>query len=265
MTESSSIPAPIQEEIKPCPNCGSERILKRRMTKSAAGPRPYFFPICRRCISDEVKRRSKKNPRFYRKKRMDYYYKNHEANKKTRRERRAKNAESERARMKEYREKNKDRMRELERIRYKRRVLDPAFREKANEAGRRSYEKNKHKPAYKARLKAYLKTEHGKIVAANNNARRRARYRNSESKLKPKELKELMAKWTHCYYCGTELVKAVRPEVEHVHPISKGGHHSASNVAKACHACNYSKNDKMIGDWAAISGMHVFPLLEQHV
>jgi len=43
-----------------------------------------------------------------------------------------------------------------------------------------------------------------------------------------------------CCYCRQET----KLTIEHVVPLSRGGKHSASNIAPACGSCNYSKSDK---------------------
>lgn len=43
-----------------------------------------------------------------------------------------------------------------------------------------------------------------------------------------------------CCYCRQET----KLTIEHVVPLSRGGKHSANNIAPACGSCNYSKSDK---------------------
>ena len=59
------------------------------------------------------------------------------------------------------------------------------------------------------------------------------------------ELREyLLTKWRHqCAYCGA---KEVPLEIEHIHPKSKGGSDSVSNLAIACHKCNQKKGDQHV-------------------
>jgi len=51
-----------------------------------------------------------------------------------------------------------------------------------------------------------------------------------------------------CYYCG-ETKRLVR---DHVHPISKGGSDSISNIVAACYQCNGLKNNRMMDDFVAL-------------
>ena len=47
-----------------------------------------------------------------------------------------------------------------------------------------------------------------------------------------------------CYLCGNAIPKGER-HVDHIVPLSKGGLHTASNLAVACAACNLSKHAKL--------------------
>lgn len=47
-----------------------------------------------------------------------------------------------------------------------------------------------------------------------------------------------------CYLCG-ELIPNGERHVDHIVPLSKGGLHTASNLAIACAACNLSKYAKL--------------------
>lgn len=59
-------------------------------------------------------------------------------------------------------------------------------------------------------------------------------------------------KWT-CQICGIETPKSKRglnlddsPELDHIHPISKGGLHTRKNTQCLCRSCNGKKSDKII-------------------
>lgn len=49
-----------------------------------------------------------------------------------------------------------------------------------------------------------------------------------------------------CRYCGA---RGVRLECDHVHPVSRGGHHGEENLVTACFDCNRSKRDKTVEEW----------------
>lgn len=47
-----------------------------------------------------------------------------------------------------------------------------------------------------------------------------------------------------CVYCGKPAVT-----VDHITPLSRGGHEAGYNLAPACWACNQSKNDRFLTEW----------------
>lgn len=65
----------------------------------------------------------------------------------------------------------------------------------------------------------------------------------------PKTIKALYRrargeKTVKCYLCGKVIPMGER-HVDHIVPLSKGGEHSARNLAVACAKCNMSKKSKM--------------------
>ncbi|MBD2202653.1 RRXRR domain-containing protein [Calothrix sp. FACHB-1219] len=57
----------------------------------------------------------------------------------------------------------------------------------------------------------------------------------------------LLEKWNRqCAYCG---VKDVPLQIEHIHPRSKGGSNSITNLALSCEKCNIKKGTKDIKDF----------------
>lgn len=53
-----------------------------------------------------------------------------------------------------------------------------------------------------------------------------------------------------CTYCG---IKAKKPDVDHVHPLSRGGSNREDNLVTACPTCNRSKNVKTVAEWRAVA------------
>lgn len=65
-----------------------------------------------------------------------------------------------------------------------------------------------------------------------------------------------------CYICGTSTPRSLRnknkpqsPELDHVMPLSKGGHHIETNVACCCRSCNLKKSDRTPLDIITAGGM----------
>ena len=51
-----------------------------------------------------------------------------------------------------------------------------------------------------------------------------------------------------CVYCGSKPDKL---ECDHVHPLSRGGQSTMSNLVAACTPCNRAKRDKTPEEWRA--------------
>lgn len=56
----------------------------------------------------------------------------------------------------------------------------------------------------------------------------------------PLRFKVLLRDRFRCFYCGVEASEA-RLEVDHVHPISRGGRTKITNLVTSCRACNRGK------------------------
>ena len=83
-------------------------------------------------------------------------------------------------------------------------------------------------------------------------SRRRARMRNTKNdSIDPFDVFDA-ADWT-CYLCGDSTPRSLRgtydnraPELDHIHPLSKGGTHTIDNVACCCRRCNHIKGDDLL-------------------
>jgi 5-methylcytosine-specific restriction endonuclease McrA len=51
-----------------------------------------------------------------------------------------------------------------------------------------------------------------------------------------------------CAYCHTRIIG--QPEPDHVLPLSRGGTNHLTNILPACKACNSSKRDLTLHEWA---------------
>ena len=49
-----------------------------------------------------------------------------------------------------------------------------------------------------------------------------------------------------CAYCGCT---SGPHQIDHVHPVSRGGLSVMDNLAVACSPCNASKRDRLVSDW----------------
>lgn len=93
----------------------------------------------------------------------------------------------------------------------------------------------------KKRRQAYVAANRDAVRVANS--RRRAVERGSAvNDLTGAEWSAIKAAYGHrCVYCHT---KPKRLTQDHVIPLSKGGHHTASNVVPACRSCNSRKGTR---------------------
>lgn len=79
-------------------------------------------------------------------------------------------------------------------------------------------------------------------------ARRRARIASVLADLTPQEWDTILEAAGHaCIYCGSQE----QLSQDHLTPISKGGEHTAENVAPACMPCNQSKGAKTVMEFLA--------------
>ncbi|MEU1074338.1 MULTISPECIES: HNH endonuclease signature motif containing protein [unclassified Streptomyces] len=52
-----------------------------------------------------------------------------------------------------------------------------------------------------------------------------------------------------CTYCHAGFGPDVAAEVDHVHPLAKGGRDDWDNLTPACSECNRSKGDRDVAAW----------------
>ena len=77
----------------------------------------------------------------------------------------------------------------------------------------------------------------------------RVRYHKTrgDGTLTTSEWREILVMYDgRCAYCYQPSEKL---QLEHIHPLSKGGTHTADNVVPACPSCNYSKGSKSLLRW----------------
>lgn len=54
-----------------------------------------------------------------------------------------------------------------------------------------------------------------------------------------------------CVYCGSAA-----DTVDHVRPLSRGGHEAEYNLVPACGPCNYSKHNRLLTEWDPVRVAH---------
>lgn len=94
----------------------------------------------------------------------------------------------------------------------------------------------------------YANTPRGREVK--NEALRRYRARRQGalkqgSVLTANDWQHLLVKFGYrCAWCGVRFSDEIRPEQDHVVPVSKGGPHTLGNIVPACRSCNASWGNK---------------------
>lgn len=138
------------------------------------------------------------------------------------------NREKRIAQAKEWREANRDRVRETDN---RRRQADLP---KYNERQRRWRSANPEKAS--AQFRTWRERNPDAVAAMAR--RRRARVRGAPGTVTAKEWQELLEEFDYrCAYCNRDELL----EMDHMMPISRGGHHTKENVVPACVPCNRSK------------------------
>ena len=127
-------------------------------------------------------------------------------------------------------------------------------RHRVNEFSKRSYRNNlerikkyRRSPRVREMLKKagekYNRTNKGRETNRRSTANRRATLMERRSTLTREDWEAIKrSQAQRCAYC-----KKKRPlTIDHVIPLSKGGHHEATNVVAACKPCNSRKGDRIL-------------------
>ena len=104
-----------------------------------------------------------------------------------------------------------------------------------------------HREEQAARAAAWRKSNQDKVRAHGH--LKRARKRNVGGAHTGQDIQRQgnVQKW-RCWWCGEKCQK--KYHVDHLIPISKGGHNDPSNLVISCPKCNCSKKDKMPSEFA---------------
>lgn len=106
-------------------------------------------------------------------------------------------------------------------------------------AWRRKYRKTE---ANKIAQAKYADSDKGKASRARRKTKRRVLESLIENSLTGKEWRQILTEYGNaCCYCKRVFGPDLKPTMDHVIPIAKGGHHTKDNVVPACMHCNCSK------------------------
>jgi len=94
----------------------------------------------------------------------------------------------------------------------------------------------------KETVSRWWRSSKGKAKSARNHSRRRVR-KNILSTLTAAEWEEIKKQYKYrCVYCGEKR----KLTMDHIIPLSKGGHHVKENIVPACLSCNSKKGDRPV-------------------
>ena len=131
-----------------------------------------------------------------------------------------------------------------------RRERDPEYQRKY---WQRWYAIPENREAHLTKTNAYFKTEKGRAVLVNSNAKRYIQQKLERSDITTDWLLELRKSTTHCPFCkvklgGDDPYAPTYPNLDHITPLVIGGTHTMENVRYLCRKCNLSrpKNGKDI-------------------
>ncbi|MAH51431.1 hypothetical protein CMI37_36790 [Candidatus Pacearchaeota archaeon] len=95
---------------------------------------------------------------------------------------------------------------------------------------------------FKKTLRKYHQTDKGRANLARGVHKRRSSLQNCISNLTAEQWREIKDKYRHkCAYCRRRMERLT---MDHVIPLSKGGHHIAENIVPACRSCNSKKGNR---------------------
>ena len=91
----------------------------------------------------------------------------------------------------------------------------------------------------------YGQTPKGRLTNRIRCARRRARIMTAPGVFTDEDWNAtILRQRNRCYHCKARFAGKLPATIDHMTPISKGGHHSPENIVAACRPCNSRKRDR---------------------
>jgi 5-methylcytosine-specific restriction endonuclease McrA len=79
-------------------------------------------------------------------------------------------------------------------------------------------------------------------------ATRDARKRDAEGSYTLRDVRRLLHRQRHkCFGCGACIRD--EPQIDHIHPLSRGGRNTCGNIQALCRPCNSSKHTRYFSEW----------------
>jgi len=111
----------------------------------------------------------------------------------------------------------------------------------------KEYKQGTYRERHNQLNREYSNTEHGKFINRLKTSRYRTRKAQSKTEFSKKEFEFLM--WFQkekCGCCHKEFSETLKPEIDHIIPVSMGGDLTLDNAQLLCRSCNASKQNKTI-------------------
>lgn len=115
-----------------------------------------------------------------------------------------------------------------------------------------------HPEKVKEQNRQYLQTERGRKVSRLRTARYKTRKASAFIDFSEKEFQFLL--WFQsekCGCCHKKFTDELKPEIDHIVPVSFGGDLTLDNTQLLCRSCNARKKDKTIRYISEISSSHI--------
>lgn len=222
---------------KKCSTCGETKTRGQYSPHSQS--RDGLQSRCRPCCAARHIARYRADPEKARQRQNDYYYANKSAVL-------ASNARS--------RDKHAERVRATKKSAYERDKHKPGFKERIRATARLNIkEKAAYDRAYRLQNRERMNARAAKWRAANPLKRRAISHSYTARRRSRKAQGDTTAavtKWTKnaqktCFWCGRKRLR--KYHVDHFVPLARGGKHEIRNLVIACGPCNIRKNSLMPG------------------
>lgn len=234
------------ELIKPCTGCEQNKPLDafRRHTKGIG-----YRPKCKECEATDQQARRKKDPEKARRYAREYA---------------AKHPEYVRTKNKRWQEQNKEYRSCFHRKHYRlnaeaKREYAKQYRARLSQEEKRAHDRRSYLSS-QATHKVWRERNRERIALirrqwqqnnlqkhADRQQRRRAWKRNCPV-IESVSRAEIIARdGTACYLCG-RVLNVNEVTLDHVHPLSRSGSHTTSNIRIACRSCNSRKGAKLLSE-----------------